>query len=345
MKVLKVIGIIIAVLVVIIVVLGLVAPKDYTVKRSITINAPQDVVYNNIRLFENFNKWEPWSKYDEGKTEVKLEGTDGTVGAKRSWKGPKTGTGSMTIAALEENKSVTWDLAFMEPFESHSNVQVNVTPAEGGQQVDWIMNGKMPFPFNAMGLFMNMDKTMGKDFEDGLANLKTVSEAGGGTGATTYKVDEIDWTAKKYISHRETIKIPDMQAFFSKHYPAIAKEIGTQGATPGIPVAVYYKFDEVAGNTDVAAAIPYDGKDLKVKGYDNLSIPAGKAYKIDYYGPYSEEMKKPYIAMEEFLQGKYNRKNPDLVVEEYVSDPMVEKDPSKLHTVIYFFVNEKTAEK
>lgn len=180
----KVIGIVIAVLVVAVVVIGLIAPKEYTVSRSITINAPQDVVYNNIRLFENFNKWEPWGKYDEGKTEVKLEGTDGAIGTKRSWKGPKTGEGSMTIKALEENKSVNWDLAFLKPYESHSDVTVSLTPADGGQKVDWVLHGKMDFPFNAMGVFMSMDKMIGKDFEDGLANLKAVSESAAATAPT-----------------------------------------------------------------------------------------------------------------------------------------------------------------
>lgn len=347
MKVLKVIGIIIAVLVVAVVVLGLIAPKDYTVKRSITINAPQNVVYDNIRLFENFNKWEPWGKYDEGKTKVTLEGTDGTVGAKRSWEGPKTGSGSMTIAKLEENKSVTWDLAFLKPFESHSNVQVVVTPAEGGQQqVDWNMNGKMPFPFNAMGLFMNMDKTMGKDFEDGLKGLKSVSEAGGGTGTTAYKIDEIDWTEKNYLSHREVVKVADLPTFFGKHFPVIYGSITKANAQPGIPVGVYYDFDMAKGIADVAAAVPTDKVPFPIKSaeYKDLKLPAGKAYKIDYYGPY-EKMEPAYDAMTVYLKEKFNREKPDLVVEEYVGDPVTEKDPSKLLTVIYFFVNDKTASK
>lgn len=178
MKVLKVIGIVIAVLVVAVVVLGLIAPNEYSFKRSTVINAPADVIYNNVRLYSNFDKWEPWSKYDEGKNVVTFEGTDGTVGAKRNWKGEKTGTGSMVITDLQENKSVTWDL-FFGPFKDPNKVTVNISPTDGGQQVEWQIDGKSPFPFNAMGLFYSMEKAMGKDFEEGLKNLKTLSEAGG----------------------------------------------------------------------------------------------------------------------------------------------------------------------
>lgn len=344
MKVLKVIGIVIAVLVVIVVVLGLIAPNEYSFKRSTVINAPADVIYNNVRLYSNFDKWEPWSKYDEGKNKVTFEGTDGTVGAKRSWKGDKTGSGSMTIVDLQENKSVVWNL-FFGPFKDPNKVTVTITPAEGGQQVEWGINGRSPFPFNGLGLFYSMEKAMGKDFEDGLTGLKTLSESGGSTVASKYKIEEIDWAEKKYVSHRETVKIAELAPFLGKHYPAIAKELGSQGAKPGIPVAVYYTFNTEKGNTDVAAAIPYNGKDVKVKGYDNLTLPATKGYKIDYYGAYGEAMEPAYLAMKEFLLAKHNTKDADYVIEEYVGDPMVEKDPSKLHTVIYFFVKDKTAAK
>ena len=50
--------------------------------------------------------------------------------------------------------------------------------------MDWVMHGNMTFPFNAMGVFMPMDKMIGKDFENGLANLKSVSESASATAPT-----------------------------------------------------------------------------------------------------------------------------------------------------------------
>jgi hypothetical protein len=34
----------------------------------------------------------------------------------------------------------------------------------------------MPYPFNLMGLFMDMEETLGQDLEKGLKNLKRVLE-------------------------------------------------------------------------------------------------------------------------------------------------------------------------
>jgi hypothetical protein len=43
--------------------------------------------------------------------------------------------------------------------------------------VTWGFSGKNKFPVSIMMLFMNMDKTVGKDFEEGLSSLKAQLEA------------------------------------------------------------------------------------------------------------------------------------------------------------------------
>ena len=41
----------------------------------------------------------------------------------------------------------------------------------------WSMSGKSNFAFKVFGLFMNCDNMAGRDFEKGLAALKTITEA------------------------------------------------------------------------------------------------------------------------------------------------------------------------
>ena len=43
-------------------------------------------------------------------------------------------------------------------------------------KVQWTMSGNMNYPFNIMGLFMNMEKNLGTDFEKGLIGLKGILE-------------------------------------------------------------------------------------------------------------------------------------------------------------------------
>ena len=49
-------------------------------------------------------------------------------------------------------------------------------PKGDGTDVTWAMYGPAPFISKIMQVFFNMDTMIGKDFEDGLANLKTLAE-------------------------------------------------------------------------------------------------------------------------------------------------------------------------
>ena len=341
MKILKIIGIIIVAIVALVLVAGLLAPKDFNVNRSITINASPETVFRNISTFEQFNKWNPWNKLDSNQV-VTQEGTDGTVGAKRSWKGnSKVGEGSMTLTKAEPNKSAEYALDFLKPFKTHNIGYMDIETAEGGQKVTWGMKGSMPYPMNALLLVMNIDKEGGKDFEEGLASLKTLSES---APTSAYQIKEVDWTAKNCLSVRKVVGFVDMPKFFGTHYPKMAEAIGKGGAKPGIPLAVFYRYDEKAMNADVAAAIPYEGKKIISKEYAVLNLPATKANLIDYFGDYNG-MKPAYDEMTVFLKKNFNRENPDMVVEEYVSDPMSEKDTAKWETKIYFFVKKEEVKK
>ncbi|MCX6199224.1 MAG: SRPBCC family protein [Bacteroidetes bacterium] len=338
MKILKIIGIIVAVLVVLVLVAGLIAPKKFDISRSIITNAPAETVFKNISHFAAFNQWNPWSKLDSTMV-VTEEGTDGTVGAKHTWKGnKKVGAGSMTITKIEPNARVEWALDFLTPFEAHNQAYMTMESVGGGQKLTWGMKGTMPFPMNAMMLFMDMDKAGGKDYEEGLANLKAMCEA-----APRYDITEVDWSAKNCLAIRKVVGFAEMSKFFGEHYGKMYEAILKAGAKPTIPLGVFYKYDEKAMNADVAAAIPFEGKNVLAKGYSNLNLPASKAYLINYFGDY-QKMKPAYEAMNEKLK-TLGRENPDMVVEEYVSDPMSEKDTAKWNTKIYFFVNNTAAAK
>lgn len=336
MKALKITGIVLAVIIAILVVIGLTRPKTYNVHREIVINAPATAVYTTVSHFENFAKWSPWQHLDPN-MKVTLDGTDGTVGAKYSWVGnDKAGSGAMTITKLEQDKTVEQDLHFLKPFESHASTYMNLEPAEGGTKITWGMKGDMNFMSNVFMFFMGgMDKVIGKDYDTGLANLKKLVEETA-TAAPAYEVKETDWAEKKLLAtKRQTVKYQQMGSFFETNFTAMGKAIGAAGAKAGAPMGLYYKYDETTMTADMAAAIPVEGKSVQAIGFDNLTLPAGKAYVVDYYGDYSK-MKPAYDALHAKAK-QLGIEKTDLFVEEYVTDPMAEKDTAKWYTRVYFF--------
>ena len=60
---------------------------------------------------------------------------------------------------------------------SHNRAAFDFQPVGSGTQVTWSMDGPSPYIAKVMGLFFNMDRLIGGDFETGLANLKAASES------------------------------------------------------------------------------------------------------------------------------------------------------------------------
>ena len=67
-------------------------------------------------------------------------------------------------------------LDFFTPFEGHNTAEFTMLPQGDGTHVTWVMHGPARFLTRLIQVFMNLDNMIGRDFEVGLANLKTITE-------------------------------------------------------------------------------------------------------------------------------------------------------------------------
>jgi Polyketide cyclase / dehydrase and lipid transport len=161
-------------------------PDTYRVERSRRIEAPIDVVYRQVDNFKSWGAWSPWDKRDPAMTKT-FSGPDNGVGAVYAWVGnDKVGQGKMTIidakpprdAAIGDLAVVSCRLEFIKPFASVATASFVIgRESDSATAVSWSMEGRSNFMAKVFGVFMNMDKMIGGDFEAGLANLKAVAEA------------------------------------------------------------------------------------------------------------------------------------------------------------------------
>jgi len=94
-----------------------------------------------------------------------------------AWDGnKKVGAGGMEITQSTAPSSIILKLDFVRPFEGHNITEFTLATSGETTEVTWTMRGPSPFMFKLMGIFMNLDKMIGKDFETGLGNLKAVAE-------------------------------------------------------------------------------------------------------------------------------------------------------------------------
>ncbi len=153
-------------------------PNTFHVERSTNINASSDSL---VAMVTDFHRWTAWSPYEELDPAMKrsYSGAPNGKGAVYTWSGnSKAGEGRMEIMEVVPSSKVGIQLDFTKPFESHNMATFAFAPEGGGgaTKVTWMMDGPSPFISKVMGMFMNMDKLIGNDFEKGLANLKKVAE-------------------------------------------------------------------------------------------------------------------------------------------------------------------------
>ena len=153
-------------------------PDAYHVERSATVDAPTATVFAQIDDFSVWKEWSPWEKKDPAMKRTVSTPPSG-VGATYAWEGNKeVGKGKMTITDSRPGERVAEKLEFIEPFQSQAGITFTLAAeSPTTTKVTWAMDGKHNFVSKAFSVIKPMDGMIGKDFEEGLANLKKVAEA------------------------------------------------------------------------------------------------------------------------------------------------------------------------
>jgi len=169
--------IVLAVIIAAFVILVATRPAEFRIVRTATMAAPAATVFAQVNDFHNWVSWSPWEKLDPALKRT-YEGAAAGTGAVYSWDGNKqVGAGRITLTDGRPSERITFKLEFLRPFKSTYATEFTFK-SEGNQTVvAWNMFGQNNFLSKAFGLFMNMDKMVGGDFEKGLANMKAVVEA------------------------------------------------------------------------------------------------------------------------------------------------------------------------
>lgn len=173
MKVLKGILIFIAVVAVIVIAVTFFLPSKAEVQRSKVIDAPQEMLFNQVNNLKNWENWSPWNKLDPD-MEMTYSGVD-PVGqdAWYEWNGnDQVGSGKLTILESDAPNRIRTEMLFMmQEGEAYSNWIFE--PVDGGTKVTWTFDAEMSGVGKWFGLMM--DTFLGPQYEEGLQNLDSVA--------------------------------------------------------------------------------------------------------------------------------------------------------------------------
>ena len=151
-------------------------PDESTVARFATISAPPDTVFPHVNDLHRWEAWSPWAKRDPNATST-FSGADAGAGAAMAWDGNnKVGAGRMTITESRPAGFIRLRLDFLRPMKATNMAEFTFQAAGDQTTVTWSMSAKNNLFFKAFGLLVNCDRMIGRDFEKGLAGLKSVAE-------------------------------------------------------------------------------------------------------------------------------------------------------------------------
>lgn len=160
--------------IIIVLVLAQRQPRHFAIARSLDISAPPERLHALIDDLRQMNRWNPYVLRDPGGT-LSYSGAATGKGAKFDFSGSKSGTGSVTVLDSAPDR-VTMRLHMTRPFAVDNRVTFTIVPKGSATQVTWGMSGPQSLIGKVMSLFIDGDRMCGRDFEEGLGNLRRIAE-------------------------------------------------------------------------------------------------------------------------------------------------------------------------
>jgi effector-binding domain-containing protein len=310
-------------------------PSKMDVTTTKTLSGSPAQIYYQLIEYKNWPTWSKWIKADST-TKLTFGNPSSGLGGSYSWTSKESGAGSMKTTEVVENQLIKADLMF-DDWNSTNKVVFELKPNGTKTDVTWSMTDEKPFPFVLRGmlLFTNMAGEIKNDFNTGLDNIEKLLVSGkAGYFVNGYLIQEGQFEGKNYLGKRSIVSFSAIGPSYGTHLPAIAQLAGN--AITGFPCGIFWNYDEKTQRADMAPVMPVSLKEIKNDTYAIISVPSSKEFTLDYYGAY-DKTQKAYMALDSLSQSK-GYKFPQNVIEEFITDPMVEKDTTKWLTRIHFLV-------
>ena len=311
-------------------------PGEFNVTRSKTINAPAQVIFDEVNDMKNWNDWNAWKEADPSIVVTLGEQTKG-VGGNYTWT-DKHGSGTMKTVASDSPKSIEQEMQFDE-FPA-SKVSWSFEPAEQGTRVVWGIKGEQNFMLKTFSIFMgSMEDNIGPFYERGLEMLDSVVV--NSMNAYDVKVNGISEYGGGYYLYRSTAAAPNNLS------NAMAQQFGSVMGfmqqndikQTGMPFTIYHEMKLEGGNVIMSNGIPVKEK-IVITGEDNDGVlcdylPATPAVKVTLKGNYSN-LPEAWTTAQEYVS-KMNL-TPSTTIkpfEIYTTDPGNYPNPADWVTEIY----------
>lgn len=313
---------------------------DFTVTESHVIQAPVEVVFEQVNDYKNWENWGTWVANESMK--INYPETTSGEGATYSWNSKEVGEGAMQTLSVTPNNEIKQKIIFSGSLTDNGNlVTWTFHPEASGlaTKIEWSIEGSLSL-FEKIYLATQDFKIEDKlelIFEESLKNLdRVIQEEMSAYSITNHGLTNhsgrfylYNTTASKQseLGAKTTPMIEQIEHFMSEN------NLPAQGS----PFVIYNDWDELNKSTIFSVGIPTSDMVILPDGSPVISghMPPLTAIKITLKGNYTN-LSKAWDEAEKYIQESGYNKNDDLnPFEVYIKKFPEEKIPSKWVTDVY----------
>ena len=322
---------------------GAFLPSEHHVERSVTLKQSPSVVYTLLNSYRTFNEWSPWASRDPNAV-YRTSGPDSGVGARLDWSGDprQVGTGWQQITSSTPYNRVEMHLDFGE--QGIASSFFDISPVEGGSAVTWGFSTDVTADKGVLGALMGkyfgllLDKWVGLDYEQGLANFKVYAEAlpASDFEGAAIEVVNVEPLQILYVSGSTSQEAGDVAEALAAAFAEITVFMADNDLEmSGQPMAITRGWDEAGYRFD--AAIPVDEAPGSTTGNVMSGFsPSGPAVRYVHLGSY-DGMLEAYDQLAAFMASN-GLVEGAVSWEHYISDPGNTPE-EEIVTHIYFLLD------
>ena len=150
------------------------AKKPFEIQASIVIEATPAKVFEVLNDLGRLEDWNPFLTMDKTVTFSVSEKSVGP-GAIFDYQGKRIGKGRMELISSGPDL-IRFKMTFFNKKTEYADAEYRIVPEFEGTKVTWVMSGERDLKMQIIGKFLNLDKMMTNNFNNGLKVLKAVIE-------------------------------------------------------------------------------------------------------------------------------------------------------------------------
>ena len=334
MKLLKKILIGLVIFIVLLLILAYFLPRTLEISVTGKVDAPANYTYNILNDFKNQENWDPWSSKDTSMTFAYSDQTLGE-GAYVDYKSDSFGAGRTTRVTSNPNSQIllTSDSKDM----GAASMSYDMKEDGKGSKLTWGFKSEIGWPMNLISFIFK--SSMKKDMKVGISNISKIADERWKKGLYDgYTVNPEVRESINYVINRDVVPFEQTDKYYTQNLQPLFLKIQKAGVKmEGNSCALIYNYDFANNTLDMATAIPIE-EQVAIEGAGSETIEQGKVLVVDYYGDRLGTT-PAHFAIDDYMRDR-ELFNKYPVVEEYITDPTEEKDPSKWLTKVIYYLSE-----